>query len=848
MNDPFELKLSKENYENNYKFGDDKNIYDSWYRTAKALAQPEDNSEYWTEEFYSILGGYHNQKGYPAFSFSPGGRITANAGTKLGKATLINCFVSGFQGEDRDSMDEIQSELRRQAKILCSEGGYGFCCSVIRPRGSRIGGVGSLTPGAVQMLDMWDWQARTVVAGAGVKSERDDVKDKIRKGAQMVTMHCWHPDIKEFITAKHEQGRLEKFNMSVLCSNEFMEAVKNDKEWKLVFPDYENEKEFYKKNWEGKIDEYVAKGGSVKVHETLPARELWNMIMDSTYNHNEPGVIFVDRVNYWNNLSYEEYICATNPCGEQLLPTGGVCLLGNLTVPKFLKDDWSGFDWNLMEEVVPKAVRFLDNVNDITFVPLEEQEWNLQAKRRIGLGHMGFGSALMMMKVRYGSEEAVQLANRFQYRLANQAYQASAKLAKEKEPFPLFDRDEYLSSPFVKKLSEDTQEMIAEYGLRNSHLLSCQPTGNTSTVANNVEGGIEPVFMAEYYRSSEQPYAPEGLDLPDSIDWKNKVYTIQGTQIGIRDSEGKLVNSPVTKWEFIEEGKNTLLKTEFEGKTWKISQNRGLVREDLVDDYGVRRLKEKGEWDPEADWAATTRDLDAQDHVDMMEAFMDYIDSAGSKTINVPKDYSFEDFKDLYMNMWETGVIKGGTTFREGTMEQVLSSATEKSDDLPSERPDTLPCVVEETNYNGETWYIIIGQYNDSPYELFAAKRNGSYIKSSIPSEGKVVKKDSGIYDLVDKSANTVIEDITSKTPNGEIRAMTRLISMTLRSPGPNDKLVEQLEKADPVISNFARSAEKALKKHTDFMEECPECGAGPESLSYQESCVECKNCGHSKC
>ena len=624
--DIFETSISEEVYEQNYQYGTDTHVPDTWYRNARYLASVEENQERWTERFYQLLSGHGLPTG--PFPFTPGGRIFANAGTSLGKATLINCFVSGFQGHDQDSMDEIQAELTRQAKILASEGGYGFCAHVMRPRGSRIGGVGSMTPGAVQMLDCWNEQAATIVAGSGLQSDRDDVKDKIRKGAQMVTMGVWHPDIIEFIKAKQEPGRLHKFNMSILISDAFMKAVKNDEKWALRFPAFEEEPEFYQEHWDGNLQAYEAKGGTVKTWRdpatgekaVYDAREIWDLVMDSTYNRNEPGVIFVDTINRENNLQYCEHINATNPCGEQVLPVGGVCLLGNFNLTQFVDREAKTIDYDLLDELIPSAVRFLDNVNDLSYVPLEEQRRNLQQKRRIGLGHFGDGSALMMMKTRYGSEEGVSVMREFQQHLANKAYQASARLAEEKGAFPLFDKDEYLSNPFVQRLSDETKEMIGDLGLRNSHLLSIQPTGNTSTLANAPSSGIEPVFMHSYIRTSEQPALPDALTAPEM---SPRAY-----------SAGDTVDADGTTWAAEEHGDEVVLRCTEEGYTqWQIHPTRGICKDEKVEDYAVRHMKDRNEWDAEADWAVTTRDLDVDDHLRQMEALAPFIDSSMSKCV-----------------------------------------------------------------------------------------------------------------------------------------------------------------------------------------------------------------------
>ena len=848
--DIFETEISEEVYGQNYQYGTDDRVPDTWYRNARAMAQVEDDADLWTQRFYQLLSGKGLDTG--PFPFTPGGRIFANAGTGLGKATLINCFVSGFQGHDQDSMDEIQAELTRQAKILASEGGYGFCAHIMRPRGARIGGVGSMTPGAVQMLDVWNKQAATIVAGSGMKSDRDDVKDKIRKGAQMVTMGIWHPDIIEFIEAKQEPGRLHKFNMSVLVTDAFMEAVKNDDTWALRFPDYENEKEFYKQHWDGNLKAYREKGGTVKTWKdpatgepaVYEAREIWNRIMDSTYNRNEPGVIFVDTINKENNLSYVEHINATNPCGEQVLPVGGVCLLGNLNVTQLVDREAGTIDYDLVDYLVPRAVRFLDNVNDLSYVPLEEQQRNLQEKRRIGLGHYGDGSALMMMKTRYGSEEGARVMREFQEHLANQAYQASARLAEEKGAFPLFDKDEYLSSPFVQRLSDKTKEMIGDLGLRNSHLLSIQPTGNTSTLGNAPSSGIEPVFMHSYIRTSEQPALPDGITRPPM---SPNAYEV-----------GQDIDADGTAWTAEEQGDETVLRCQEEGHThWQIHPTRDICKDQEVKDYAVRHMETDGTWDPEADWAVTTRDLDVDDHLAQMKALAPFVDSSMSKTVNVPNDYPFEDFKELYKKAHDTGVIKGVTTYRAGTMSAVLSGDDEGDDDrtVPRteapDRPETLPCAIHRVRYQGDHWTILVGFLEDHPYEVFAFKSEGEAPlfegDSERVDEGYIRKNESRHYSLLGPNGTVVIGDITSHMPSDDVRVETRLVSTALRHGSKIDFLVEQLEKAEGSIASFGQSMAKALRAHaTDHEVTCDKCGSA--NVRHVEGCMECADCGHSRC
>ena len=829
--------FSKETYENTYKFGDE-DINKTQLRVAKDLASIEEDKELWTNKFLSILEN---------FKFVPGGRITSNAGTGLKGTTYINCFVDGFIGEDQDSMEGILSALHRQALILKSEGGYGFCADVMRPRGAFIRGIGNNSPGSVKMLEMWDKQSEVITEGSGKKSERKEAKQKIRKGAQMVTMSCWHPDIEEFITAKSVSGRLTKFNMSSLITDDFMYAVKNNLPWKLEFPDYEKDTVVYKKEWDGNLGKWKEKGYPTTVFKTFEsANELWETIMQSTYNRNEPGVLFVDTMNKLNNLYYCEYISATNPCGEQVLPVGGVCLLGSLNLTQFV--DWKNGDWNYkaLEEVVSIAIRFMDNVNDKTNVPLPSQKQNLKDKRRIGLGYMGYGSALMMMGVKYGSKEALELTDKLGKFVMNKAYQASALIAKEKGVFGLYDADKYLAGEFVKNLSPETIDLIKQYGLRNSHLLSIQPTGNSSVFANNVSGGLEPVFMTTYVRTAIQPYAPEGLIVPKSIDWTTKTVNYDG--------------STTQNWEWIKEGDENLLKTEFGGFTWKIDKNRGLLKESVVKDYAVCYLESRNRWNPEADWAkATIPNLNIDDHINTMEVFSRYVDAAMSKTVNLPNNYPYEDFKRLYTGLYETGTIKGGTTYRAGTMATVLAEVkTDKeSEDKvritktnAPKRPKTLPCDIHHVTVQSKKWIVVVGILEGDPYEIFAFKEKKLKLSTRY-KEGTLTKVKRGEYTLSCDNGDFTLDNVGEFFESDEQEALTRMISISLRHGAKLEYVVQQLNKAEGSIVSFNKAIARTLKRYlTELSSEelaCPSCGA-PDGMIMVEGCKKCKDCGYAAC
>lgn len=829
----FTNDFSKEVFDMTYKYVSENDINDRHLAIAKDLASIEAPAvrELWTEKFLDLLEN---------FKFVPGGRITSNAGTGLKGTTYINCFVSGFRGENQDSMGSIMDELKRQAFILKSEGGYGFCADALRPRGAFVEGIGGDSPGAVKLLEMWDTQSGVITAGSGIKKETQKGKKKIRKGAQMVTLSVFHPDIEEYITAKQTPNRLTKFNMSVLVSDDFMTAVEGHQPWRLEFPDHDIAKESYDKYWDGNLKSWKARGLPTRVYKEYPdANTLWDLIMTSTYNRNEPGVLFIDTINKMNNLYYDEYINATNPCGEQVLPVGGCCLLGSLNLTQFVdfkKQDW---DYAKLTEIIPTAVRFMDNVNDKTSVPLPEQEENLRDKRRIGLGVMGYASALMMMKVRYGSDQAIEKTNALSSFIMDQAYKASALLAKEKGPFPKFDCEKYLAGQFVRNLKPDVRALIKTHGLRNSHLLSIQPTGNSSVLANNVSGGLEPLFMTRYIRTAIQPYPPEGMELPQSINWQDKTFSMK---------------SDLTNWTWTKEGDDSMLVTKLNGEVWKIDASRGLLKESSIKDYAFDFHEKMKTWDDNAEWTATAFDLTIDDHVKTMKVFSKYIDSAMSKTVNVPNNYPFEDFKRLYRDVYKTGTIKGCTSYREGTMSSVLSAeSTAGKNDIKgvprskgTKRPPVLECDIHHLVSNNQKWVVLVGLYENDPYEVFAMKQERLFLPPKL-IRGKLVKAESGVYNL-ETEDGWMLEDISTFFESDEQEALTRMISTALRHGADIEFIVSQLIKSEGTITSFSKAIARTLKTYIQEVKsmKCTECKS--PNVVLAEGCFMCKDCGSSKC
>ncbi|MFM8801500.1 MAG: adenosylcobalamin-dependent ribonucleoside-diphosphate reductase [Tagaea sp.] len=437
----------------------DKSIEDTWTRVADALAEaeaPEARAE-WAAKFRTALED---------FKFIPAGRIVAGAGTAR-NVTLFNCFVMGTVPDD---MAGIFAHLREAALTMQQGGGIGYDFSTLRPKGAPVKGVGADASGPLSFMDVWDSMCRTIMSAGH------------RRGAMMATLRCDHPDVEAFVEAKREPGRLRMFNLSVLVTDAFMTAVKEDAPWPLTF--------------EG-------------THfRTVRARDLWDKIMRSTYAFAEPGVIFIDRINRTNNLWYAETIAATNPCGEQPLPPYGACLLGSINLAALVKDPFgpdAALDEAELERIVPLAVRMMDNVTDVSRFPLPAQTEEARAKRRIGLGVTGLADALILCGLRYGSEAAVAQTERWMMRIRSLAYAASVELAKEKGPFPLFDREKYPQGEAIRALEPALQDAIRAHGIRNALLTSIAPTGTISLMADNVSSGLEPVFSFSYMRTVLMP-------------------------------------------------------------------------------------------------------------------------------------------------------------------------------------------------------------------------------------------------------------------------------------------------------------------------------------------------------
>lgn len=613
----------------------DRTIDDTYARIAKVLAEVEAPAlrSHWEERFFWAL----------RMGAIPAGRIVSNAGALEYKpaTSTINCTVSGTI---RDSMDDILHKVHEAGLTLKAGCGIGYEFSTLRPRGAYVAGAGSYTSGPLSFMDIYDRMCFTISSAGG------------RRGAQMATFDVGHPDVLDFIRAKRENGRLRQFNLSLLISEAFMQAVKDDAFWPLVYPldpreaqmngiDLHDPEQVTWRTWPV-TEGYITDGeGRVacKIYKRLPARHLWNEIMRSTYDYAEPGFILIDRVNEMNNNWWCEDIRATNPCGEQPLPPYGSCLLGSVNLTAFVRQPFTSaacFDWDSYREVVRVFTRMLDNVVEINGLPLEQQRREIARKRRHGMGFLGLGSALVLMGLRYGSEEAVRFTEDVTREMALVGWEEALHLAQEKGPAPILEeefeitpamialrpelaRDGYRPgdrvpgrvlharySRYMQRIASlrpDLVASLAETGARFTHHTSIAPTGTISlALANNASNGIEPSFAHHYFRN------------------------------------------------VIREGRKT--KERVDVYSYELLTYRTLVdaQADPETEEGRTRLPPS---------FVASSDISPHEHVVMQAAAQRWIDSSISKTVNVPTDCGFEAFKDVYFEAYEAG-LKGCTTFR----------------------------------------------------------------------------------------------------------------------------------------------------------------------------------------
>lgn len=840
----FNNSFSEEIWRITYKDHKDNDVTDTWYRVANAIASVEKTPELrkeWREKFYDMLEG---------FKVTPGGRITANAGAEWSGTTLANCFVLPNPTNPVDSLAGILEQLNYFTTTLKSEGGCGFDLKA-RPRSAFIEGIGVESPGSVKFLELFDKGSEIITSGSGSNSSNKRAKGKIRKGASLATLNINSPDIIEFITAKQTPGRLTKFNLSVTVTNEFMDRLINIislkdnnqpyehlDDWDLWFPDTTFEK--YNSEWDGDYALWKAKGYPYIVYQTVSVLWLWDLIMKSTYNRAEPGVLFMDRANELNPFNYGEKIFATNPCGEQFLPAGGVCNLSSINLTQFISDDGKSFNYDKFIYYIHIAVRFLDNVNDYANTPLPEYKHAMVNKRRIGLGILGWGSLLIMLKIPFGSEKAKALQENIMTTLSHNIIKASVELAKEKGMFPLCDPEKQAEAKYYKNigLSQYIIDDIKVHGIRNAVTTSIQPTGNNSVYLNNVSSGIEPLFMTEYIRTSIVP-------VPDHL--KDSVPKFW---------EGVYEENDMFKW--VKEGDDDILRgIDSSGTVYKIDRNRGFTKETLIEDYGVKWLKDRNDYNPLADYVVTSDKITGEQHLEDLKGFARFIDSSISKTVNIPNEYPYEDFKNLYIDAYKSGYIKGITTYRSGTMASVLSSTTTDNGKCPEEiiledvkLPDSAPASVKILRAENRKWYLTCVYHPDDQRPIaFFAHTN---------SPEKTIQTHDAIERLINLARTKGIPDNHIETTlrkiqvDNNVSKICRAISLLLRHGVLIKNVVNEIDKIDNVfVGSFLFQIKKYLSSYIrngeKVDEECNNCGS-KNSMVYQDGCKTCSQCGNAKC
>lgn len=790
----------------------DLTLQDTWRRVAGAVAQAEPSmlKERWSEAFYDAMSD---------FSFLPAGRILSGAGANR-RITLFNCFVMGTIDDD---MASIFQNVKEAALTMQMGGGIGHDFSTLRPKGAAVRGVGADASGPLSFMDIWDAMCGTILSAGS------------RRGAMMGTLRCDHPDIEAFIEAKSDPERLRMFNLSVLVTDAFVSAIRADDSWNLIF--------------------------NGEVHRTIRARDLWQKIMSATYDYAEPGVIFIDRVNAANNLSYCEAIQATNPCGEQPLPPYGACLLGSINLAQLVRDPFSDkarLDETRVAELAKVAVRFLDNVIDVSRYPLTNQRREAEAKRRIGLGITGLADALIMCRLRYGSNEAAKRAASWMALIQNAAYESSIELAEEKGSFPLFDGDALLAGPGIQRLGKSIRNDIPKRGLRNGLVTSIAPTGTISLLAGNVSSGVEPVFDFVYQRRLLNAHGGANVEIVEDFAHSRFRQTF---------------------------GDETSLPKYFVGAS----------------------------------------DLSPTEHLEMQAALQPHVDSAISKTINCPEYLAFKAFEEIYSKAYDLGLkgcttyrpnaITGAVleSLRPGQMKK-KSTIELKKNDMPSASrsgfKDEMARASHETalsigqtsaELSGDVVYMsqplereavlsgftyklrwpdsdhalyvtindIIQDGRRRPFEIFINSKNLEHYAWTVALTRMIsaVFRRGGDVSFVFEELKAVFDPRGGHWMGGRyvpslLAAIGEVVEQHMRAIGfiqADETVTEPVTKtrqdlAEQIADRPPQSTQAAIETptHKDVLgpvpgaRHCPRCNA--PALVHQEGCLICRQCGYSKC
>ncbi len=759
----WEQPISKEIFEMKYNIHHQSSVEEIFTDIAEEISSCEksDKKEQIKKQFYEQL---------VSGRFIPAGRILANARPNSKMKNYNNCFTITID----DSMEGIYEALKEDALIGKMGGGVGFNISHLRPKDSPIS-KGGESSGPLSFTSIFDASAKTIHTGGG------------RRGAHIAIMNVDHPDIEEFITIKQgdKNKALTQFNISVGITDAFIDAVKKDLDWELKFKD--------------------------KVYKTVKARELYDKMVKNAFMNNEPGIFNLDHVNKESNSWYLYDIEQVNPCGEQPLPPYGVCDLGAVNFTKFVKNsftDQAEIMWDELAETIHVGIRFLDNVLSVTEYPLEKIKIRSINERRIGLGFTGFANMLAKLKIKYGSQESIDLIHKLGAFFRNEAYKESVELAKEKGEFPSLDREKFIQSGFCLRLPKEIRQDILQHGIRNICTMTVAPTGTTSlSVGQNCSSGIEPIFSLSYNRNYRTGNGEETA--------KQEVYD--------------------QSWlEYL-----SFAATADQAKAALLGQEVNM---------------------PVPDFFVTTLSVNVKQSIDVQAAWQQYIDASISKTANLPLNMSYEEYKDLFLYAYDKG-LKGFTSFNpSGNLKGILEynepkSKEEKVDYIERKfapkRPDELPCDIHEITVQGNKWIILVGKLSGSLYEIFVDENTKQQIDVHHHTSGTIKKVGHSKYSLVIKNGEEkVIVENLAETMDATYGVMARMVSMALRHGTPLQFIVDQMSKSKHFMG-FERAVSRVLKKYIKDGEKvmtgdvCPEC---ENTLVYKDGCVTCLSCGFSKC
>ncbi|MBI2607963.1 MAG: adenosylcobalamin-dependent ribonucleoside-diphosphate reductase [Candidatus Doudnabacteria bacterium] len=771
-------------------------------RVARHVASVEETEELqaeWEGRFRELMDDW---------KYVPAGRIFTGAGTGQ-NLTFYNCYVIPSPDDSRGGIFET---LTQMAEIMSRGGGVGINVSSLRPRYSYVKGVNGRSSGAVSWASLYSFVTGLIEQGGS------------RRGALMLILNVWHPDVLDFINSKKEAGKITNANISVGITDDFMQAVKNDEAWDLIFPDPSDP--LYKEYWNGDIKRWKQVGGKVVKHKTVKARDIWDNIISSAWASAEPGMYFIDRANHYSNSWYFAPLSCTNPCGEQPLPAWGVCNLGHVNLAKHVDMEKKDVDWNKLKTTVSSAVRFQDNVIDATPYFFEENKLQQMSERRVGMGTIGLAEMLIHLGLRYGSPEAVKFIDKLYQYIAVVAYETSVDLAREKGSFPRFDKEKFLQSGYMKQMPDYIRHLVGQYGIRNVTIMTQAPTGTVGTMVGT-STGIEPFFSWTYFRKS---------------------------RLGVHQEHIKLA------------------------KNW-------------LDEHPGEELP---------DYYATAMELSPEEHVAVQAAVQRWTDSAISKTVNAPENYTVEQTKKLYETMYDLG-CKGGTIYRDGSRdEQILAvdhkklgkdaaeqveaknQKIEMAPELksnpglvnighisPRERPDVMQGSTYKISTAYGNLYVTINEDETGPFEVFSqlgkaggffgaqteaicrmislSLRSGISISDvidqlkGIRGPDPVFHNGERILSLPDAIAN-VLENHTKR---GQTTLKLDLPKIEPKLVQPQEELVYESVTTEIKTNGTTMVAQKVSVADLGHAPACPECG---NMLVMAEGCTKCEMCGYSKC